>query len=198
MDAIPRTSRSLWWTIAVAGIGALVTAAVVALELVAPVSAVGVWLIVAGAVVLAASLRAPDGFRAALTFAGGAILAILLGIVSLLLPAGEAAAAIVAVGLWILILGAGCLAVSRVSVALHVPDGGLSLVAWAAILAGIVISTLPVFGRGWTTPAAAGALAVSGILAIVAAMRLRALPLEAPPVLSKREARRQQRQGRER
>lgn len=198
MDSIPRTSRRLWWTIAVAGIGALVAAAVVALELVAPVPAVGAWLIVAGAVVLAASLRAPDGFRAALTFAGGAILALLLGIVSLLLPAGEAGAAIVAVGIWILILGTGCLAVSRVSVALHVPDGGLSLVAWAAILAGIVISTLPVFGRGWTTPAAAGALAVSGILAIVAAMRLRALALEAPPVLSKRETRRREREERNR
>jgi len=195
VDSIPRTSRSLWWTIAVAGIGALVAAAVVALELVAPVPAVGAWLIVAGAVVLAASLRAPDGFRAALTFAGGAILALLLGIVSLLVPAGEAGAAIVAVGLWILILGAGCLAVSRVSVALHVPDGGLSLVAWAAILAGIVISTLPVFGRGWTTPAAAAALAVTGVIAILAALRLRVLPDEAPPALSKREARRRDRQG---
>ena len=198
MDSIPRASRTIWWTIAVAGVGALATSVVVALNLVAPVPAVGAWLIVAGAVVLAASLRSPEGFRAALTFAGGAILSLLLGIVSFLLPAGEPAAAIVMVGLWILILGAGCLAVSRVSVALHMPDGGLNLVAWAAILAGIVISTLPVFGRGWTIPAAAAALAVTGAIAIVAALRLRALPGEAPPTLSKREARRQERQQRSR
>jgi len=198
VDLIPRASRTIWWAIAVAGVGAIATAAVVVLEIVAPVPAVGAWLIVAGSVVLVASLRAPEGFRAALTFAGGAILSLLLGIVSLLLPAGEAAAAIVAVGLWILILGAGCLAVSRVSIALRIPDGGLSLVAWAAILAGIVISTLPIFGRGWTTPAAAAALAVTGALAIVAALRLRVLPVEAPPELSKREARRQERQERSR
>lgn len=198
MELIARTARWMWWAVAVAAAGAFVAAAVVAPDLVDPVLAVGAWLLVGGAVVLGAGLRAPDGFRSAVPFAGGGIAALLLGLVAFLLPGTAAGSAIVATGLWVLILGATCLSVSRIGAALGIPDGGLSLVAWTAILAGIVISTLPVFTSGAANVASAIALVVAGTIGLLAALRLRVLPQEARPVISRREARRQERQGRRR
>ena len=195
MQQIARMCRSVWWALAVAGIGALAAAAVVAAGLVATVPATGAWLLVAGAAILVAALRAPDGFRSALPFAGGGVAGLVLGAVAFLLPADESSSAIVSIGLWSLVTGAGCLAVARIAAALRIPDGGLYVVAWAGILAGIGISSLPVVGLGRTTLAAAAALAVTGVIAILAALRLRVLPDEAPPALSKREARRRDRQG---
>jgi len=198
VELIARTARWMWWAVAVAAAGAIVAAAAVAATLVDPVLAVGAWLLVGGAVVLAAGLRAPDGFRSAVPFAGGGIASLLLGLVAFLLPGTAAGSAIVATGLWVLILGATCLSVSRIGAALGIPDGGLSLVAWAAILVGIVISTLPVFTRGAAELGAAIALVAAGTIGLLAAQRLRVLPQEARPAISRREARRQERQGRRR
>jgi hypothetical protein len=198
VELIARTARWMWWAVAVAAAGAFVAAAVIAPDLVDPVLAVGAWLLVGGAVVLGAGLRAPDGFRSAIPFAGGGIASLLLGLVAFVLPGTAAGSAIVATGLWVLILGATCLSVSRIGAALGIPDGGLALVAWAAIMLGIVISTLPIFTRGAAELGAGIALVAAGTIGLLAAQRLRVLPQEPRPAISRREARRQERQGRRR
>lgn len=198
MELIARTARWMWWAVAVAAAGAFVAAAVVVPDLVDPILAVGAWLLAGGAVVIGAGLRAPEGFRSAVPFAGGGIAALLLGAVAFLLPGTAAGSAIVATGLWVLILGATCLSVSRIGAALGIPDGGLSVVAWAAILTGIVISTLPVFTRGAANLGVGIALVAAGTIGLLAAWRLRVLPQEPRKVISRREARREMRQGRRR
>ncbi len=82
---------------------------------------------------------------------------------------------------------------ARIARAFRVPDGGLLRVAWIAIATGIATSTLPTFGLGASTLAAGAALALTGAITIVASLRLRILPDEAPPVISHREARRRER-----
>jgi hypothetical protein len=120
-----------------------------------------------------------------------------MGMAVALLPSDDPRVSLSIIGIWVLVTGAGYLAIARIARAFRVPDGGLYLVSWAAIGAGVVISTLPVFGFGNAALAPAAALAAAGAVTIAAATRMRILPDEAPPVLSNREARRRERTGRE-
>lgn len=189
--------RSIWWAVAAAGGAGLVAAVVTAIGLLSPVVATGAWLLVTAFLLLWGATRTPGGVRSALAFAGAGAIALLLGAVSFVLPSSEYNSSLVMVGLMCLVLGADCLAISRISAATRIPDGGLYAVAWVAILAGIGISSLPLLGWRATPLPLAGALAVTGGLMLVAARILRTFPLEPVPV-SKREARRREKTGRDR
>jgi len=169
MPPIAQMSRSVWWAFAAAGAAALVAAALVAPSLVTPSLGTAAWQTLAGILLFVAAFRAPGGVARAVPFLGAAGTGVVLG-------------------------GAGLLA-PTLARAFHVPDGGLFTVAWLGLAVGIAVSTLPAFGLGASAFAPAGALAATGAISILAAVRLRVLPDEAPPTLSRREARRQQRSG---
>jgi hypothetical protein len=194
LEPLVRTSRVIWWAFAVAGGGALVAAAVVAIGLMPATLASGIWQLAAGVVILVAIFRGP-GFRPAVPFFGAAAGGIILGIAAILLPEEDERIALIAIGIWTFVAGAGYLTIARVARASRVPDGGLYGAAWASLGVGVVTTTVPAFTLGASAGAAAVALAASGAVTILAAQRLRYLPGEAPPVLSKREQRRRERAG---
>ncbi len=189
-------SRSTWWAFAVGGVAALVAAGATALAVVAPLLATGVWQLLTGILVLVAVRRFRGGVGAAFPFLGAGAAGIVLGLVGAVVPALDARIALIAIGIWGVVAGAGYLAVAQLARAYRVPDGGLYATAWVAIAAGIAISTLPVFGLGAGTLAPGVGLAVTGAITVVASLRLRLLPDEAPPVQSSREARRRGRADR--
>ncbi len=195
MQPIASMCRSVWWAFAAAGALALAAAVVAGLQIVAPPIVTGAWQLVSGVLLLVAAVRAPGGIRSALPILGAAAVGILLGIAVAVFPSNDPRVALSIIGIWSLITGAGYLAISRIARAFKVPDGGLYPAAWAAILAGVVISTFPAFGLGNVPLAPAAALAAVGAITIAASTRLRTLPDEAPPVLSNREARRRGRAG---
>lgn len=195
MQPIASMCRATWWAFAVAGVLALVAAVVAATQLVSAPLVTGAWQLASGVVLLVAAVRVPGGIRQAIPILGAAGAGIVMGIAVALLPSDDPRVSLSIIGIWVLVTGAGYLAISRIARAFHVPDGGLYLVAWAGIAAGVVISTLPVFGLGSAALAPTIALVVTGAITISAATRLRFLPDEAPPVLSNREARRRERTG---
>ena len=186
-------SRSVWWAFGVGGGLALVAAAITALGLVAATPAAGAWLFGTGALILLAIRRAPVGIADAIPFLGAGAGGVVLGAVGVALPADDQKIALIAIGVWALVAGAGYLAVARMARAYRVPDGGLTTVAWASIIAGMGISVLTVFGLGAAAATPAVAMAVVSVVTIVASSRLRTLPDEAPPALSHREQRRRER-----
>jgi len=188
-------SRSTWWAFAAGGVAALVAAGATGLAVVAPLLATGVWQLLTGILVLVAVRRSRSGVGAAFPFLGAGVAGIVFGLVGTIVPALDPRIALIAIGIWGVVAGAGYLAVAQLARANHVPDDVLHASAWIAIAAGIVISTLPVFGLWAGTLAPVGGLAVTGAISILAALRLRVLPDEAPPALSHREARRRERSG---
>lgn len=202
MQLIAVMCRSVWWGFAAAGGIGFVAAGAAAAQLAPAPFITGAWQLTAGLLLLVALLRAPGGIRRstgglmrALPFLGVAVGGILLGAFGVLLPSSDPRISLLAIGIWSVLAGAGYLAVASIARAARVPDGGLYVVAWAAIAAGIGVSTLPAWGLGNAALAPAAALAIVAIVTIVASLRLRAFPDAAPPVLSKREARRRQRSG---
>lgn len=189
-------SRSTWWAFAAGGVAALVAAGATGLAVVAPLLATGVWQLLTGILVLVAVRRSRGGVSAAFPFLGAGGAGIVLGLVGAIVPALDPRIALIAIGIWGVVAGAGYLAVAQLARAYRVPDGGLYASAWIAIAAGIAISTVPVFGLGTATLAPAGALAATGAISILASVRLRTLPDEAPSVPSHREARRREGAGR--
>jgi len=195
MPPIAQMSRSVWWAFAAAGAAALVAAALVAPGVVTPSLGAAAWQTLAGVLLFVAVFRAPGGVVRAVPFLGAAGAGVVLGGAGLLAPALDPRISLIAIGIWGVVAGAGYLTVARFARAFHVPDGGLFTVAWLGLAVGIAVSTLPAFGLGASAFAPAGALAATGAISILAAVRLRVLPDEAPPTLSRREARRQQRSG---
>ena len=189
-------ARSIWWGFAVAGAIAAVAAAAMGLALAAPTRAVGAGQLLGGIALLIAAARVPGGITSALPFLGAAVAGIVLGGFGVVLPSEDPRIALIAIGLWSVLAGAGYLAVARIARGLRVPDGGLLTAAWAAIGAGAAISTLPAFKLGASTVVPTAALALSAAITIVASLRLRTLPDEAPGALSKREQRRRDRDTR--
>lgn len=196
MPPIAQMCRSVWWAFAAGGVAALVAAALVAPGLVtAPVGAAA-WQALAGILILVAALRAPGGLVRAVPVLGAAGAGVILGGVGLLVPALDARISLIGIGIWGVVAGAGYLAIARVARAFRVPDGGLYTVAWLGLAVGIAVSTIPAFGLGAATLVQAGAIAATGAISILAAVRLQVLPDEAPPVVSHREARRRERPAR--
>ena len=198
MPPIAQMCRSVWWGFAVAGAVAVAAAALVATAFVGPAQGTAAWQAAAGVLLLIAAFRSPGGLARTLPFLGAAGTGIILGGAGLTVPTLDPRIALVGIGIWGVVAAAGYLAVARIARALHVPDGGLYAVAWLGLVIGIVVSTLPAFGLGASTLAPAGALAATGAVSIMAAVRLRVLPDEAPPALSHREARRRGRSDRRR
>ncbi len=194
MRRVAEMAHATWWAFAVAGVAAVVAAAASAIGLATPAVAAGAWQLVAGLTLLAAMTRLPGRFRDAIPFLGIASVGVVLGAAGLLLPATEDRISLIAIGIWCVVAGASYRAVSRIARAFGVPDGGLGLAAWASIGVGVAVSTLPAFKLGSSLLVTAGALAAAGIVTILASLRLRDLPDEAPPVLSNREVRRRERQ----
>ncbi len=202
MQPYARMCHSVWWAFAAAGAIALVAAGAAALAVAPAPFLVGVWQLAGGAILLVALLRAPGGIRRSsgglmrsLPFLGAAVGGIILGLFGVLLPSSDPRISLLAIGIWSVLAGAGYLAISSLARGFRVPDGGLSMLAWAGIAVGVGVSTLPAWGLGNAALAPAAALAATGAVTIAAALRLRDLPEEAPPVISKREARRQERTG---
>jgi hypothetical protein len=194
--------HSVWWAFAATGVIALVAAGAAAVEVAQAPFIAGVWQLAGGVLLLVALLRAPGGIRRSsgglmrsLPFLGAAVGGILLGAFGVLLPSSDPRISLLAIGIWSVLAGAGYLAIASLARGFRVPDGGLYVIAWIGIAAGIGVSTLPAWGLGNAALAPALALAISGAVTIAAALRLRTLPAEAPPVLSKREARRRERTG---
>jgi hypothetical protein len=192
------TSRSIWWAFAAGGAAALVAGGFTGLGLVEAPLATGAWQLPTGILVLVAVLRSPAGFAAAFPFLGAWAAGIILGLAGVLppalgLPALEPRIALIAIGIWGVVAGAGYLAVARLARAYHVPDGGLLNLAWVAIAVGAAISTLPAFGLGGAPAALAAVTVITGAITVAASLRLRVLPDEAPPVLSHREEKRRER-----
>jgi hypothetical protein len=192
--------RSVWWAFAATGVLALVAAVAAALQLAPAPFATGVWQLAGGLLLLAALLRSPGGMSRAsgglmraLPFVGAAVGGVLLGAFGVLLPSSDPRISMLAIGIWSVLAGAGYLAISSLARKFRVPDGGLSVIAWIGIAVGAGVSTLPAWGLGNAALAPAVGLALTGGITIAAALRLRVLPDEAPPVLSKREARRRDR-----
>lgn len=196
MEPIARMCRSVWWAFAVSGALALVAAAAALAGAVGISRAVGAWQLTSGVLLFVAAFRAPGGVKSAIPFVGAAIAGLIFGLLGILLATPDVAVSLLATGIFGLVAGAGFLAVARVARDLHVPDGGLFLVAYAAIGAGVVVTTLTVFRLATGQLAAAIGVAVVGGIAIVAALRLRVLPDGAPEVVSNRELRRRERAGR--
>jgi energy-converting hydrogenase Eha subunit C len=190
MPPIAQMSRSVWWAFAAGGAAALVAAALVAAALVTPPLGAAAWQTLVGVLLLVAAFRAPGGVVRALPFLGAAGTGVVLGGVGLLAPALEPRISLIGIGIWGVVAGAGYLAVARFARAFHVPDGGLYTIAWLGLAVGIGASTLPAFRLGASTLVPAVALAATGAISILASVRLRVLPDEAPSVLSNREARR--------
>ncbi len=195
MQPTAEMTRSTWWAFAVGGAAGLVAAAAAGLALGSAGLVTGAWQLVAGIALLVAAARAPGGVGSAVPFLGLAAAGVVLGAVGVLLPSLDPRIALIAIGIWGVLAGAGYLAVARIARAFRVHDGGLLRVAWVAIATGIATSTLPTFGLGASTLAAGAALALTGAITIVASLRLRILPDEAPPVISRREARRRERRS---
>ena len=193
MPPIAQMSRSVWWAFAAGGAAALVAAA-----LVTPPLGAAAWQTLVGVLLLVAAFRAPGGVVRALPFLGAAGTGVVLGGVGLLAPTLEPRISLIGIGIWGVVAGAGYLAVARFARAFHVPDGGLYTIAWLGLAVGIGASTLPAFRLGASTLVPAVALAATGAISILASVRLRVLPDEAPSVLSNREARRRDRAGRRR
>jgi energy-converting hydrogenase Eha subunit C len=198
MPPIAQMSRSVWWAFAAGGAAALVVAALVAAALVTPPLGAAAWQTLVGVLLLVAAFRAPGGVVRALPFLGAAGTGVVLGGVGLLAPTLEPRISLIGIGIWGVVAGAGYLAVARFARAFHVPDGGLYTIAWLGLAVGIGASTLPAFRLGASTLVPAVALAATGAISILASVRLRVLPDEAPSVLSNREARRRDRAGRRR
>lgn len=194
LEPLARSSRLVWWAFAASGALALVAAAVVAVAVFPAARVAGLWELVAGILILVAILRGA-GLRASIPFFAPVAAGILLGGAALLLPEEDERIALIGVGIWSVLAGAGYLTVARVARAYGVPDGGLYVVAWASIGVGIVATTVPAFTLGASALAVSAGLAAAGIVTILAAQRLRVLPSEPPPVLSKREQRRRERTG---
>jgi hypothetical protein len=202
MQPYARMCRSVWWAFAATAAIALVAAGAAAVQVAPAPFIVGVWQLAGGLVLLVGLLRAPGGIRRSsgglmrsLPFLGAAVGGILLGAFGVLLPSSDPRISLLAVGIWDVLAGAGYLAISSLARGFRVPDGGLYAIAWAGIIAGIGVSTLPAWGLGNAALAPAAALAITGLVTLAAALRLRVMPEEAPPVLSNREARRRQRSG---
>ncbi len=196
MPPIAQMCRSVWWAFAASGGAALVAAGLVAAALVTPPMGAAAWQALAGVVLFVAAIRAPGGLGRALPFLGAAATGVVLGAAGLLAPTLDPEISLTGIGIWGVVAAAGYLAVARLARAFHVPDGGLLTVAWLGLGVGISVSTLPVFGLGGSTFAPVGALAATGAVSLLAAVRLRVLPDEAPPALSRREAQRRDRSGR--
>lgn len=194
LEPLVRSSRQVWWAFAASGALALVAAAVVAVAAFPAARVAGLWELVAGLLILVAILRGA-GLRASLPFFAPVAAGILLGTAALLLPEEDERIALIGVGIWAVLAGAGFLTVARVARAYRVPDGGLYAVSLASIGIGVVATTLPAFTLGASALVVAGGLAATGIVTILAAQRLRVLPFEPAPVLSKREQRRRERSG---
>ncbi len=193
MPPIAQMCRSVWWAFAAGGIAALAAAVLVAPGLVtAPVGAAA-WQTLAGILILVAAFRAPGGFLRAIPFLGAAGAGIVLGGMGLLVPALDPRISLIGIGIWGVVAAAGYLAIARLARAFRVPDGGLFTIAWLGLAVGVAVSTLPAFRLGDSTLVQAGAMAATGAISILASLRLRVLPDEAPPVLSNREARRRER-----
>ncbi len=202
MQLIAVMCRSVWWGFAATGGIAAVAAGAAAAQVAPAPFITGAWQLTAGILLLVALLLAPGGVRRstgglmrALPFLGAAVGGILLGAFGILLPSSDPRISLLAIGIWSVLAGAGYLAVASIARGSRVPDGGLYVIAWAGIAAGVGVSTLPAWGLGNAALAPAAALAIVAIVTIVASLRLRAFPDVAPPVVSKREARRRQRTG---
>jgi hypothetical protein len=194
LEPLARSSRLVWWAFAASGALALVAAAIAATAVFPATRVAGLWELAAGVLILIGILRGA-GLRASLPFFAPVAAGILLGAAALLLPEEDERIALIGVGIWSVLAGAGYLTVARVARAYRVPDGGLYVVAWAAIGVGVVATTVPAFTLGASALAVSAGLAAAGIVTILAAQRLRVLPSEPPPVLSKREQRRRERAG---
>ena len=192
MRSLAEMSRATWWAFAVAA-AAFVAAVVTALALVPASVATGAWQLVSGIALMVALARGWAGIRPAIPFVGAAAVGLVLGVAGVLFPTSDPRIALLAIGMWAVVAGAGYLAVSRIALSFRVPDGGLVRIAWASIALGVVSSTLPAFGLGASTPLVAGALVAVGVITALASLRLRVLPDEAPAALSNREARRRDR-----
>jgi hypothetical protein len=200
MQPIAVMCRSVWWAFAAAGAAAFVAAGVAAAQLVPAPAITGAWQLVAGLLLLVALLRAPGGVQRstgglmrALPFLGAAVGGIVLGAFGVLLPSSDPRISLLAIGIWDVLAGAGYLTISSLARGSRVPDGGLYGIAWIGIASGIAVSTLPAWGLGNAALAPAAALAITGVVTVAAALRLRVMPMEAPPAVSKREARRRER-----
>jgi hypothetical protein len=193
MQSIAQVCRSVWWSYAAAGAIALVAAAIVALQVVSAPFGTGAWQLAGGLLIVVAVFRAPGGIRQAAPLFGAGAAGVVLGVAGILIPALDPRVSLVAIGIWSLVAGASYLAVARVIRAFRVPDGGLYNLAWASIGVGIVASTAAAFGLGGSVLAPPAALAVTGVVTIAAALRLRDVADEAPAVLSHRAQRRAER-----
>lgn len=194
MEPFARTSRAVWWAFAGAGAAAMVAAAAVGLALAPALVATGAWQLTSSVLMAIAIARGP-GLRPAVPFLGVTAAGAVFGLIGLLASGGDERVALIVIGIWSVLAGAGCLAVSRFARAFRVPDGGLYSSAWLSIGVGVAASTLPAFGLGGIVAVPAAALAATGFATILSATRLRTLPDSAPPVLSKREQRRRERGG---
>jgi len=190
MPPIAQMCRSVWWAFAVGGAAALIAAALVAAALVTPPLGAAAWQTLVGVLLFVAAFRAPGGVARAVPFLGAAGTGVVLGGAGLLAPALEPQISLIGIGIWGVVAGAGYLAVARFARAFHVPDGGLYTIAWLGLVVGVGASTLPAFRLGASPLVPAVALAATGAISILASVRLRVLPDEAPSVLSNREARR--------
>ena len=188
-------SRSVWWAFAAAGAAALVAAALVAPSLVTPLAGHRRLADAGRRPPLRRGFRAPGGVARAVPFLGAAGSRRRPGRRGPPRADARPRISLIAIGIWGVVAGAGYLAVARFARAFHVPDGGLSpSPGWARGRD----RRLDAPGlRAWraSTFAPAAALAATGAISILAAVRLRVLPDEAPPVLSHREARRRERSG---
>jgi hypothetical protein len=193
MESLARSSRAVWWAFTFAGGAAIVAAAVALVGIVGAPFAAGIWQLATAIVLIVALRRSPGGIREGIPFAAVALVSLLLGLAGVVLPREGTAVALVMIGIWAVVAGAAFLAVSSIALARHVPDAGLRVIAWATIGVGIATSSAPVFGFGSEPLAAVAALVAAGVVAIVAATRLRIMPDEAPAALSKREQRRRER-----
>jgi FtsH-binding integral membrane protein len=193
MESLARSSRAVWWAFTVAGAGAIVAAAIAVTGVVGAPFAAGLWLLATAVVLLVALVRSPGGVREGIPFAGVALVSLLLGIAGVVLPREGTSVALVMIGIWAVVAGAAFLAISSIALARRVPDAGLRVIAWATIGVGIATSSAPVFGFGSEPLAAVAALVAVGVVGLVAATRLRIMPDEAPPAVSKREQRRRER-----
>lgn len=196
MPPIAQMCRSVWWAFAVGGAAALVAAALVIAGLVGPLRGAAAWQTLTGVLILVAVFRAPGGVGRSVPFLGAAGAGVVLGGAGLLLPTFDPRISLIGIGIWGVVAGAGYLAVARFARAFRVPDGGLFTIAWLGLAVGVAVSTLPAFGLGASTLVPAGAVAATGAVSIMASVRLRVLPDEAPSALSHREARRRERADR--
>ncbi len=195
MQPTARMCRAVWWAFAVAGAVALVCALGVALE-VAPVAALtAAWQLAAGAVILVAILRAPAGVANGVPYIGAAVGGLILGAAGLFFPAHDPRISLIAIGIWTVLAGAGFRVAARIIRAFGAPDGGLWTISWITIGWGAVVSTLPAWALGNSLLLITAATAVTGVLTLDAARRLRVVPEEAPEALSKREIQRRERAG---